>query len=106
MVIVDNFSKFTWTLFLVHTNYAFDAFKKYAKLIQNEKSMKIVSIRRDHGGEFQNSSFEEFCDENGISHNFSALRTPKQNCVVERKNKSFEEPERTVLSKTNLSKYF
>ena len=66
LVIVDDFSRFTWTLFLVHKN---DAFKRYAKQVQNEKSLKITSIRIDHGGEFQNSLFEEFCEENGIFHN-------------------------------------
>jgi transposase InsO family protein len=76
LVIVDDFSRYTWTFFLVQKNDALKVFKKYAKQIQNEKSLTIASIRSDHGGEFQNASFEEFCDENGISHNFSAPRTP------------------------------
>ena len=38
--------------------------------------VKIMSIRSDHGGEFQNEIFEHFCEKHGIKHNFSALRTP------------------------------
>lgn len=57
----------------------FNAFKKYAKKVQNEKSLKIASITSDHGGEFQNPSFEEFCEENNIFHYFSASRTSRQN---------------------------
>ena len=106
LVIVDDFSRFTWTLFLVHKNEAFKAFKRYAKQVQNEKSSKITSIRSDHGGEFQNSLFEEFCEENGIFHNFSAPRTPQQNGVVERKNRSLVELARTMLSDSSLPKYF
>lgn len=87
-------------------NDAFKAFKKYATQVQNEKSLKIVSIRSDHGGEFQNSSFENFCEENGIHHNFSAPQTPQQNGVVERKNQSLIELARTMLSESNLPKYF
>ena len=49
---------------------------------------KIASIRSDHGGEFKNKDFESLCDENGIEHNFFAPRTPQQNGVVERKNRS------------------
>ncbi|XP_061360887.1 uncharacterized protein LOC133304840 [Gastrolobium bilobum] len=77
-VIVDDFSRFTWTLFLAHKSKAFQAFRKLAKFIQNEKSLNIVSIRSDHGGEFENQDFEMFCDENGIQHNFSTPRTPQQ----------------------------
>lgn len=46
--------------------------------MENEKSKKNVSIRSEHGREFQNTSFEEFCDEHDISHNFSAPRTPEK----------------------------
>ena len=82
LVIIDDFSRYTWTFFLVHKSDAFKAFKKYAKQTQNEKSITIASIRSDHGGEFQNALFEEFCGEHGISHNFSEPRTPQQNGVV------------------------
>ena len=106
LVIVDDYSRFTWTLFLKTKDDAFTAFHKLANVIQNEKSMRIVSIRSDHGGEFQNEKFEKYCFENGIHHNFSAPRTPQQNGVVERKNRSLEEGARTLLNETNLPKYF
>src|ERR1044072_6647876 len=106
LVIVDEFFRYSWNFFLVQKSDAFEAFKKYAKQIQNEKSLKIVSIRSDHGGEFQNALFEEFCEEHGISHNFSAPRTPQQNGVVERKNRSLVELARTMLSDSNFPKYF
>ena len=57
----------------------------------NEKNTTIVSIRSDHGSEFKNQRFEEFCNENGINYNFSAPRTPQQNRVMERKNRTLEE---------------
>ena len=51
-------------------------------------------------------SFKEFFDENGVSHNFSCPRTPQQNGVVERKNKTLQEMARTILSDSNIEKYF
>ena len=57
----------------------------------NEKNNTIVSIKSDHGSEFQNQKFEKFCNENGISHNFSAPRTPQQNRMVERKTRTLED---------------
>ena len=106
LVIVDDYSRYTWTFFLTLKSEAFKAFKKFAKAIQNEKDLKIKVLRSDHGGEFQNELFENFCEENGIMHNFSAPRTPQQNGVVERKNRSLEELARTMLNEYDVPKYF
>jgi len=106
LVIVDDFSRYTWTLFLAAKNYTFHAFKILANMLENEKSSKIVSIRSDHGGEFQNEKFEHFCEKHGINHILSAPRTQQQNGVVERKNRSLEKLARTMLNENSLPKYF
>ena len=62
LFIVDDYSRYTWTLFITHKNDAFQAFRKLATVIQNKKNLKIISIRSDHGGEFENKEFEIFCD--------------------------------------------
>ena len=66
----------------------------------------ISSIRSDHGGEFQNHDFQEFCELNGYNHNFSTPRNPQQNGVVERKNRNLQEMARTMLNEHGLPKYF
>jgi len=53
LVIVDDFSRYTWTLFLESKSDAFSAFKKLARRLQNKKSSNIGSIRSDHGGNFK-----------------------------------------------------
>ena len=106
LVIVDDYSRFTWTIFLAHKHQAFASFKKLVKVLQNQKDLKIACIRSDHGGEFENHDFENFCDKHGIEHNFSAPRTPQQNGVVERKNRSLVELARTMLNDMDLPKYF
>ena len=105
-VIVDDYSRFTWTIFLHSKDETFPAFKSFAKLSQNKMDSKIVTIRSDHGGEFQNHLFDKYCDKHGIEHNFSAPRTPQQNGVVERKNRVLEELARTMLNEGGLPKYF
>ncbi|MDD0534417.1 hypothetical protein PS000_23715, partial [Shigella sonnei] len=47
-VIVDNYSRFTWTLFLTHKSEAFHVFKNFLKKVQNEKETTIAAIRSDH----------------------------------------------------------
>jgi len=64
--------------------------------------LKVTSIRNDRGGEFHNVSFEEFCDEQRISHNSLEHRTPQQNSVVERNNMSLEELARTMKMITQV----
>ena len=69
----------------------FLSFVNLLKKISNEKNTTVVSIRSDHDSEFQNHKFEKFYNENGISHNFLAPRTPQQNGIVKIKNKTLEE---------------
>ena len=85
---------------------AFSVFKKLTRRLQNTKNYNIGSIESDHGGEFQNEKFSKFYEKMGILYNFSAPRTPQQNGVVERKNRSLEELARTMLSESSLPKYF
>jgi len=87
-------------------DHAFTAFKHLARVLENENNCHITSIKSDHGGEFENKRFECFCNKNDIKHNFSAPRTPQQNGVVERKNRSLEELARTLLNDSKLPKYF
>ncbi|MGI4673391.1 hypothetical protein ACR2XN_28405 [Klebsiella pneumoniae] len=63
-------------------------------------------IRSDNGTEFKNSVMREFCEEKGIMHEFSAPRTPQQNGVVERKNRTLFEAARTLLGESKLPTYF
>ena len=63
-------------MFLKNKDETFEEFTKLCKKLQNEKNLKVCKIRSDHGGEFENSSFQEFCSENEISHEFSFPRAP------------------------------
>jgi len=73
LVIVDDFSIFTWTLFLVAKNETFYALKKLAYVLENEKDSKIVSLRSDHGGEFQNENLSTFVKNMLLSITFQLL---------------------------------
>ncbi|GJR15782.1 retrovirus-related pol polyprotein from transposon TNT 1-94 [Tanacetum coccineum] len=107
LVIVDDYSRYTWTRFLKDKTEAFDQFEIFSKKIQNQLGCTIVSIRTDHGREFDNEvQFGEFCNANGITHNFSALRTPQSNGMVERKNRTLQEMSRFMLNEQSLPQKF
>ncbi|PNY10358.1 retrotransposon-related protein, partial [Trifolium pratense] len=74
--------------------------------LQREKGCEIVRVRSDHGKEFENSKFVDFCASKGILQEFSSPGTPQQNGVVERKNRTIQESARVMLHAKNLPLYF
>ncbi|XP_070054687.1 uncharacterized protein [Nicotiana tomentosiformis] len=104
--IVDDYSRFTWTLFLRTKDEISPIFVAFVKQIQVKIGYNVVSNISDHGNEFDNAKFVEFCIENSINHNFSAPRTPQQNGVVERKNRTLEAMARTMLIDSCMPKIF
>ena len=106
LVIVDDFSKFSWTYFLKSKDEASEIIIYHIRQVNNHPGFKIRRIRSDNGTEFKNSVMRSFCEENGIMHEFSAARTPQQNGVVERKNISLIEVARTMLEESKLPTYF
>ncbi|XP_062093458.1 uncharacterized protein LOC133799460 [Humulus lupulus] len=106
-VCVDDFSRFTWVDFLRGKSDTFEAFKTLCLKLRVEKDYnigKIVRYRRDHGKEVENTAFDEFYKSCGISHEFSAPKTPGQNGVVERENHTLQEMARVMLNSKKLSK--
>ncbi|CAM8956208.1 unnamed protein product [Rhodiola kirilowii] len=105
-VLVDDFSRYTWVIFIRSKDEVFDCFKTWVKLAERKFSLKVKSIRSDHGTEFENGQFTDFCSDQGIDHNFLAPRTPQQNGVVERKNRTLEDMTRTMLIESRLARSF
>ncbi|CAN1272233.1 Retrovirus-related Pol polyprotein from transposon TNT 1-94 [Linum perenne] len=105
-VLVDDFTRYTWVLFLAKKGESFSLFKNFVASVESAFPYKISSIRSDHGGEFTSDLFSSFCLEKGISHTFSAPRTPQQNGVVERKNRALLDLARTMLLDYNTPKRF
>ena len=75
-------------------------------MAKNKSGMKIRCLRLDNGGEFPSNEFNEFCEGHGVKRQFSAVKTPQQNGVVERKNRTIQEATRTMLNEAKLSDSF
>jgi transposase InsO family protein len=90
LVIVDDydFFRFTWVFFLQAKSETQGTLKRCLRRAQNAFELKVKKIRSDNGFEFKNLQVEEYLEEEGIKHEFSAPYTPQQNGVVEMKNKT------------------
>jgi transposase InsO family protein len=106
LVIVDDYSGFTWVSFLQDKSETQEVLKMFLKRVQNEFDAKVKKIRSDNGFEFKNTKVEDFLDEEGIKHEFFTLYTPQQNGVDERKNRTLIEMARTMLDEYRTSDQF
>nr|GEX43968.1 hypothetical protein [Tanacetum cinerariifolium] len=70
--------------------------------LENLLSLKVKIIRCDNGTEFKNSDLNQFCGLKGIKREFSVPRTPQQNRIAERKNRTLIEAARTLLADSLL----
>ncbi|GKD54252.1 retrovirus-related pol polyprotein from transposon TNT 1-94 [Tanacetum coccineum] len=57
----------------------------------------VQNVRTDNGTEFVNQTLREFYENVVISHQTSVARTPQQNGVVKRRNRTLVEAARTML---------
>ncbi|KAK1369394.1 hypothetical protein POM88_035486 [Heracleum sosnowskyi] len=96
LVVVDEYSRFTWVYFLHRKDETLEILLDHVRMIETSTKFKVKILRSDNGTEFKNSKMEEFCKYKGIIQQFSAPGTPQQNGVVERKNRTLIEAGRTI----------
>ncbi|GJS67538.1 retrovirus-related pol polyprotein from transposon TNT 1-94 [Tanacetum coccineum] len=97
LVIVDDFSRFTWVKFLHSKDEVLEFVIKFLKMIEVRLNTTVRNIRTHNGTEFVNQTLRDYYEEVGISHQTSVARTSQQNGVVERQNRTLVEAARTML---------
>ncbi|GKA60329.1 putative ribonuclease H-like domain-containing protein, partial [Tanacetum coccineum] len=106
LVVTDDFSRFSWVFFLATKDETSGILKTFITEIENQLDHKVKVIRCDNGTEFKNSIMNQFCEIKGIKREFSVARTPQQNGVAERKNRTLIEAARTMLVDSKLPTTF
>nr|GEY38642.1 hypothetical protein [Tanacetum cinerariifolium] len=71
--------------------------KSFITGLENQLSLKVKVIHNDNGTEFKNTDLNQFCGLKGIKREFSVPRTPQENGIAERKNRTFIEAARTMV---------
>ncbi|GJZ12910.1 ribonuclease H-like domain-containing protein [Tanacetum coccineum] len=89
---------FTWVFFLASKDETSSILKNFITEIENLVDKKVKIIRCDNGTEFKNRVMSKFCEQKGIKKEFSIARTPQQNGVAERRNRTLIEAVRTMLA--------
>ncbi|GJZ74292.1 putative ribonuclease H-like domain-containing protein [Tanacetum coccineum] len=106
LVVTDDYSRFSWVFFLATKDETNEILKTFITGIENLIDLKVKVIRCDNGTEFKNKVMNQFYEMKGIKREFSVARTPQQNGVAERKNRTLIEAARTMLAHLKLPTTF
>ncbi|GJR78876.1 retrovirus-related pol polyprotein from transposon TNT 1-94 [Tanacetum coccineum] len=106
LVIVDDYSRYTWTHFLRSKDETPEVLKDFLKMIQCNLQAQVITVRTNKGIEFLTKTLHAYFKEEVIDHQTSIARTPEQNGVVERQNHTLIEAARIMLSASKLPLFF
>nr|GEZ20954.1 putative ribonuclease H-like domain-containing protein [Tanacetum cinerariifolium] len=98
LVIVDDYSRYTWTRFLRSKDETPKVLIDFLRLVQRGLQAQVRIVRTDNGTKFLNQALHAYFAAEGILQQTSVARTPEQNGVVERRNRTLVEAAQTMLS--------
>ncbi|GJX73278.1 putative ribonuclease H-like domain-containing protein [Tanacetum coccineum] len=90
--------RFSWVFFLASKDETSGILQNFIRQIENQLSNRVKIIRSDNGTEFKNRDMLEFCGNKGIKQEYSNARSPQQNGVAKRMNRTLIEAARTMLA--------
>ena len=106
LTFIDDKTHFTWVYVLKRKNEVFQKFVEWNKMIERQSGRKLKILRTDNGGEYTSTEFQAYLRSQGIKHETTIPKTPEQNDVAERMNRTLVESTRTMIFDANLPKRF
>nr|GEV44132.1 putative ribonuclease H-like domain-containing protein [Tanacetum cinerariifolium] len=106
LVIIDDYSRYTWTPFLRSKDETPEVLINFLRLVQRGLQAQVRIVRSDKGTKFLNQTLHAYFAAEGILPQTSISRTPEQNGVVKRRNRTLVEAARTMLSAAKVPLFF
>ncbi|GJW93311.1 retrovirus-related pol polyprotein from transposon TNT 1-94 [Tanacetum coccineum] len=106
LVIVDDYSRYTWTHFMRSKDETPEVLKDFLKMMQQNLQAQMITIRSDIGIEFLNKTLHAYFKEEGIKHQTSTPQTTEHNDIVKRQNHTLVEAARMMLLASKLPLFF
>ena len=91
-----------WIYILKSKNQVFEKFVEWKALVETSGGRKLKTLRTDNGGEYTSAEFTMYLKKEGVHHEFTVPKTPQQNGVAERMNRTLVEAVRSMLSDAQL----
>ncbi|KAG9457668.1 hypothetical protein H6P81_002176 [Aristolochia fimbriata] len=96
VIFIDDYSRKTWIYTLKEKSNVFNMFKYWLPRVENETGSRLKCLLSDNGEEFCNKEFDSYCAKRGIRRIKTVPRTPQQNGVAERMNRTILERARSM----------
>lgn len=102
LMIIDNYSNYTWLLFLENMDGVLNKFNILRKKLENLLDCSIVSIKTNHSSHFDKMQFGIFCEQHGISYNLSGPFTSQSHEIVERTHRKLRKMSHAMLDEHSI----
>nr|GEX35037.1 retrovirus-related Pol polyprotein from transposon TNT 1-94 [Tanacetum cinerariifolium] len=106
LVIVDDYSRYTWTHFLRSKDETLEVLIDFLILIQRGLHAQVRTVKTNKGTKFLNKTLQAYFSQEGNEHQMSTARTPEQNGIVKRQNRTLVEAAQTMLSAAKIPLFF
>ena len=103
---IDDKTHYTWVYVMKHKSEVFEKFTEWKAFVEKSSGYKVKKLRTDNGGEYVSTEFEGYLKKEGIEHHYTIPKTPEQNGVSERMNRTLMETVRSMLADSKLPHRF
>lgn len=103
---IDDKSRYSWVYPMKTKDQAFDRFQEWKLLAERHCGRKLKTLRSDNGGEYTSKQFKAYLKSEGVRHEYTIPKTPEQNGVAERLNRTLIESSRSMLLDAKLPQKF
>ena len=95
-----------WIYIIKHKDEVFQKFLEWKAVVEKSTGRQLKALRSDNGGEYLSSEFKNYLSKEGIRHELTIPKTPEQNGVAERMNRTLVECVRSMLVDAKLPHKF
>ena len=106
LTFVDDSTRYVWVYILKQKSQVFERFLEWKIMVEKSTGKKLQTLRTDNGGEYTSHKFQAYLKSEGVKHELTIPRTPEQNGVAERLNRTLMESVRSMLIGGKLPQRF
>ena len=106
LTFIDDSTHYVWIYVLKRKDEVFTKFCEWKAMVENSTGCKLKTLRSDNGGEYTSAEFTDYLKREGIRHELTIPKTPEQNGVAERMNRTLVEMVRSMLSDSKAPSRF
>ena len=99
---IDDYSRYGYVYLMHKKSDTFGKFKEFMAEAEKQLGKSLKTLRSDRGGEYLDTKFKDHLLEHGILSQLTAPRTPQQNGVAERRNRTLQDMVRSMMSYSSL----